>query len=47
MTASGKKFASDAQDWKWWHPSVPGTLRKLYNEDGYVIQSREGGRADG
>ena len=36
LTASGKKFASDAQDWKWWHPSVPGVLRKLYLEDGFV-----------
>ena len=36
-TSSGKKFASDAQDWKWWHPSVPQTLRKLYREDGYRI----------
>jgi bifunctional polynucleotide phosphatase/kinase len=36
QTSSGKKFASDAQDWKWWHPTVPNTLRKLYLEDGYV-----------
>jgi bifunctional polynucleotide phosphatase/kinase len=36
LTASGKKFASDAQDWKWWHPSVPGILRKLYLESGYA-----------
>lgn len=31
-TASGKKFASDAQDWKWWHASVPTTLRRLHEE---------------
>ena len=36
LTASGKKFASDAQDWKWWHTSVPGILRKLYLESGHV-----------
>lgn len=34
-TSSGKKHASGAGDWKWWHPSVPGALRKLYNEEGY------------
>jgi bifunctional polynucleotide phosphatase/kinase len=33
-TASGKKFPSDANDWKWWHASVPTILRKLYFEDG-------------
>lgn len=44
-TSSGKKFASDPQDWKWWHPSVPGTLRKLYLEDGYrlVVISNQAG----
>ncbi|KAH8596458.1 polynucleotide kinase 3 phosphatase-domain-containing protein [Bisporella sp. PMI_857] len=44
-TASGKKFASDAQDWKWWHTSVPGVLRKLYYEDGFrvVVISNQGG----
>ncbi|PBP19500.1 polynucleotide kinase 3 phosphatase [Diplocarpon rosae] len=35
-TSSGKKFAADAQDWKWWHPSVPTKLRKLYSDEGYV-----------
>lgn len=35
-TASGKKFASDPTDWKWWHPSVPTVLKKLYLEDGYA-----------
>lgn len=33
-TKSGKIFASDAGDWKWWHASVPSTLRKLYAEEG-------------
>ncbi|TVY50050.1 Bifunctional polynucleotide phosphatase/kinase [Lachnellula occidentalis] len=44
-TASGKKFASNSQDWKWWHPSVPEKLRKLYLEDGYriVAVSNQGG----
>lgn len=36
QTASGKKFASDAQDWKWWHTSVPTKLRKMYHEEGQV-----------
>lgn len=45
QTSSGKKFASDAQDWKWWHSTVPSTLRKLYLEDGYrvVVISNQGG----
>ncbi|KUJ12099.1 PNK3P-domain-containing protein [Mollisia scopiformis] len=34
QTMSGKKFASGAQDWKWWHASVPGMVRKMYLEDG-------------
>jgi bifunctional polynucleotide phosphatase/kinase len=41
QTSSGKKFASDAQDWKWWHATVPSTLRKLYLEDGYVESSND------
>lgn len=32
-SASGKKFARDATDWKWWHACVPGELRKL-DQDG-------------
>lgn len=45
QTSSGKKFASDSSDWKWWHPSVPATLRKLYQEDGFrvVVISNQGG----
>jgi len=33
-TASGKKFATDAQDWKWWHASVVDRLQKLYQKEG-------------
>ncbi|CZS90504.1 related to bifunctional polynucleotide phosphatase/kinase [Rhynchosporium agropyri] len=45
QTSSGKKFASDAKDWKWWHSSVPATLRKLYLKDGFrvVILSNQAG----
>ncbi|KAL5324305.1 hypothetical protein ACEPPN_008850 [Leptodophora sp. 'Broadleaf-Isolate-01'] len=45
QTSSGKKFATDAKDWKWWHPSVPAKLRKLYLEDGFrvVVVSNQGG----
>ncbi|KAF4630241.1 hypothetical protein G7Y89_g7899 [Cudoniella acicularis] len=45
QTSSGKKFVFDSQDWKWWHPSVPGRLRKLYLEEGYkiVVISNQGG----
>ncbi|KAE9377779.1 DNA kinase/phosphatase Pnk1 [Stipitochalara longipes BDJ] len=45
QTSSGKKFASDAKDWKWWHSTVPSTLKKLYLEDGYrvVVISNQGG----
>ncbi|TAQ85076.1 hypothetical protein B7494_g6595 [Chlorociboria aeruginascens] len=44
-TASGKKFATDGGDWKWWHASVPGKLRKLYFEDGFriVVITNQGG----
>ncbi|OHE91870.1 polynucleotide kinase 3 phosphatase [Colletotrichum orchidophilum] len=34
-TASGKKHADAAEDWKWWHSSVPGKLRDLYKNEGY------------
>ncbi|CAI6338371.1 unnamed protein product [Periconia digitata] len=34
--ASDRKFAKDASDWKWWDPSVPARLRKLY-EEGYLV----------
>ncbi|KAI4267184.1 MAG: hypothetical protein L6R38_008370 [Xanthoria sp. 2 TBL-2021] len=35
-TSSGNIFAKDASDWKWWHISVPSTLKQLY-ADGYSI----------
>lgn len=43
QTSSGKKFASDAQDWKWWHSSVPNALRRLYTEEGYAALTGEQG----
>ncbi|KAJ4288893.1 DNA kinase/phosphatase Pnk1 [Collariella sp. IMI 366227] len=44
-TASGKRHAGGAEDWKWWHGSVPGRLRQLYNEEGYrlVVFTNQGG----
>lgn len=43
-TASGKKHGDDPSDWKWWDPTVPATVRKLY-EEGYVVTilSNQGG----
>ncbi|KAI4245026.1 MAG: hypothetical protein LQ352_006642 [Teloschistes flavicans] len=35
-TSSGNVFAKDASDWKWWHVSVPSTLKQLHT-DGYSI----------
>ncbi|PFH59786.1 hypothetical protein XA68_11894 [Ophiocordyceps unilateralis] len=45
VTSSGKKHASSATDWKWWHPSVPARIRQLYHEQGYgvVILSNQAG----
>ncbi|KAI9643401.1 DNA kinase/phosphatase Pnk1 [Ciborinia camelliae] len=45
QTSSGKRHSSNGQDWKWWHASVPGTLRKLYLEDGFrvVVISNQAG----
>ncbi|KAL2355708.1 polynucleotide kinase 3 phosphatase-domain-containing protein [Cryomyces antarcticus] len=42
--ASGKKFGRDALDWKWWHSSVPGTIKSLAR-DGHliVVMSNQGG----
>ncbi|POS82651.1 hypothetical protein EPUL_004207, partial [Erysiphe pulchra] len=37
ITKSGKVHASNAQDWKWWHSSVPEKLKKLYRDDGFYI----------
>ncbi|KAL2013806.1 hypothetical protein VTN00DRAFT_1331 [Thermoascus crustaceus] len=31
-TASGNKFARDANDWKWWHAMVPNRIRELNDE---------------
>ncbi|KAM3069449.1 DNA kinase/phosphatase Pnk1, variant 2 [Clarireedia jacksonii] len=44
-TASGKKHSGSGQDWKWWHTSVPSTLRRLYLEDGFrvVVLSNQAG----
>lgn len=36
-TKSGKVHASNAQDWNWWHPSVPEKLKKLYLDDNFSI----------
>ncbi|MCJ1434921.1 hypothetical protein MMC27_004291 [Xylographa pallens] len=43
-TSSGNVFGRNAADWQWWDPSVPGKLRKVY-DDGYlvVILSNQGG----
>ncbi|KAL8849946.1 MAG: hypothetical protein Q9221_005052 [Calogaya cf. arnoldii] len=35
-TTSGNIFAKDANDWKWWHVSVPSTLKQLH-ADGFSI----------
>jgi bifunctional polynucleotide phosphatase/kinase len=36
-SASGKKHANEATDWKWWDRCVPGRLKQLYNDDGYRV----------
>ena len=33
---SGAKFPKDANDWKWWHESVPKKLKELY-DTGYKV----------
>ncbi|KAL3463222.1 polynucleotide kinase 3 phosphatase-domain-containing protein [Aspergillus heterothallicus] len=35
-TASGNRFAKNAEDWKWWNPIVPSKLRELHF-DGYHV----------
>ncbi|KAK6358849.1 hypothetical protein TWF696_000029 [Orbilia brochopaga] len=35
-TKSGKKFGKEADDWKWWHATVPHKLRKAV-DDGYRL----------
>ncbi|KAI3395319.1 hypothetical protein diail_1431 [Diaporthe ilicicola] len=43
-SASGKKFANDPLDWKWWDSTVPAKLRSIHH-DGYrvVILSNQNG----
>ena len=43
-SASGRTFGRDANDWKWWHSTVPGKLKELH-EAGYLIAiiSNQGG----
>lgn len=36
-SASGKKHANEATDWKWWDRSVRGRLRQLYKDEGYRV----------
>ncbi|QSZ31625.1 hypothetical protein DSL72_001192 [Monilinia vaccinii-corymbosi] len=36
-TSSGKTHSSSGQDWKWWHASVPGVLKRLFLEDGFRV----------
>jgi len=35
-TKSGSKFARGADDWGWWHATVPARLKQL-NDDGFAI----------
>ncbi|KAI8092988.1 polynucleotide kinase 3 phosphatase-domain-containing protein [Halteromyces radiatus] len=35
-TKSGKTFASNSDDWKWWHTNIPERLMDLYSQ-GYKI----------
>ena len=35
-TQSGNRFAKNANDWKWWHASVPARLKQLH-EDGFTL----------
>jgi len=43
-TKSGKTFAENASDWKWWHKTVPDKLKEAH-EDGFkvVIFSNQAG----
>ncbi|KAI0469299.1 polynucleotide kinase 3 phosphatase-domain-containing protein [Xylaria cf. heliscus] len=45
VTQSGKKFASDPTDWKWWNVDVPRRLKNMYRQLGYrvVILSNQAG----
>ncbi|OAT06353.1 polynucleotide kinase [Blastomyces gilchristii SLH14081] len=35
-TKSGRRFATNQHDWKWWSPTVPGKLKEL-NDKGYLV----------
>ncbi|KAF2764933.1 PNK3P-domain-containing protein [Teratosphaeria nubilosa] len=35
-TKSGNKFARGADDWRWWHATVPTKMKEL-NNDGYAV----------
>lgn len=35
-TQSGNRFAKDERDWRWWHPSVPISLKRL-SAEGYAV----------
>ena len=35
-TVSKAQFAKDANDWCWWHGSVPGKLKEL-DDEGYIL----------
>ncbi|RVD89225.1 uncharacterized protein DFL_000242 [Arthrobotrys flagrans] len=48
-TKSGRTFARDGEDWKWWHPSVPSKLRQMF-EEGYrlvIFTNQNGLKASG
>lgn len=36
VPSSGLKHSRDHNDWKWWHPSVPATLKRLHEEQ-YIL----------
>lgn len=45
-TKSGKRFATDENDWQWWHPCVPDTLQRLHSDGTrLVIFTNQGGIA--
>ena len=37
QTKSGNRFPKDADDWEWFHPSVPKTLRALHEAGGRAV----------
>ncbi|KAK6347679.1 hypothetical protein TWF718_005517 [Orbilia javanica] len=48
-TKSGRTFAKDGEDWKWWHPTVPSKLRQMF-EDGcriVIFTNQNGLKASG